>query len=318
MGMSIFHACLCNPFQEVVGVVLMSKTLQIAVIGAGRVGSTLAYALHRHGHRIISIASRKLDSARRLADIVQAEPTEDVARSVAGADIVFLTVPDAAIQDVCKLISHGEWLKPGSFVFHTSGALSSEVLTTARESGAYVASLHPLQSFASMEEGLENLPGTFFVIEGDAQAIECGMHLVKQMGGRLLNISTETKPLYHAGACVASNFVVSVVRMAVELLQTIGVDADNAYEALTPLVVGTFRNIQSLGVPQALTGPISRGDTETLSKHLDALNTYRSELLPVYLELARYTVKVALEKGTIDEVAEKALLEVIESWRDAK
>lgn len=297
---------------------LMCESLQIVVIGAGRVGSTLAYALHGYGHRIIRIASRKLDSAKKLAEIVQAEPTEDVARSVDGADIVFLTVPDTVIQDVCKEISHGRRLKPGSFVFHTSGALSSEVLTTARENGAYVASLHPLQSFASMEEGLKNLPGTYFVIEGDTEAIECGMHLVKQMRGRLLNISTEAKPLYHAGACVASNFIVSVVRMAVELFQLAGIDADDAFEALTPLVVGTFRNIQSLGVPKALTGPISRGDAETLSKHLDALNTYGTELLPVYSELARYTVKVALEKGTIDDVAKKALLQVIESWRDVK
>ncbi len=106
--------------------------------------------------------------------------------------------------------------------------------------------------------------------------------------------------------------------MAVEMFQFAGIDADSAFRALIPLVTGTFRNIQSLGVPQALTGPISRGDVETLKKHLEALDTYALELLSVYLELAEYTVKVAFEKGTIDDVKEKDLLQVIESWRDDK
>lgn len=297
---------------------LVCEALQITVIGAGRVGSTLACALHKEGYKIKSVASRSLDSARRLAELVHAKATQDVAHSVDGADIVLLTVPDSAIEGVCRQVSLGKWLKPGSFVFHTSGALSSEALLSAKENGTYVASLHPLQSFAGIEEGLKNLPGTFFVVEGDPEAIECGKNLVKRMGGMLLDIPTEAKPLYHAGACVASNFVVSVVRMAVEMFQFAGIDADSAFRALIPLVTGTFRNIQSLGVPQALTGPISRGDVETLKKHLEALDTYALELLSVYLELAEYTVKVAFEKGTIDDVKEKDLLQVIESWRDDK
>jgi predicted short-subunit dehydrogenase-like oxidoreductase (DUF2520 family) len=294
---------------------LVYESLHVAIIGAGKVGSVLACALHRCGHEIISVASRSLDSAIKLANMVGARPIDDIARSVDGSDVVFLTVPDGAIKDTCKVISSGGKLKPKSFVFHTSGVLDSEVLKSAKEKGAYVASIHPLQSFASIEESLENLSETFFAIEGDTEGVECGKELVTQMGGYLLNIPPEIKPLYHAGACVASNFVVSIIRMAVELFELAGIDADSAFKALTPLVKGTFKNIGSLGVPHALTGPISRGDIETLGRHLEVLKRYDRELLLVYCELGKYTTKVAVEKGTIDQVTEKALLDFFKSWR---
>ena len=157
-----------------------------------------------------------------------------------------------------------------------------------------MASIHPLQSFASIEESLENLSETFFAIEGDTEGVECGKELVTQMGGYLLNIPPEIKPLYHAGACVASNFVVSIIRMAVELFELAGIDADSAFKALTPLVKGTFKNIGSLF--PCSDSLISRGDIETLGRHLEVLKRYDRELLLVYCELGKYTTKVAVEK----------------------
>ncbi len=181
-----------------------------------------------------------------------------------------------------------------------SGAQSSEILDKARHLGARVLSLHPLQSFANLEMAIENIPGSIFSIEGDQDTYEVGIDMVEKLEGEYFFITREAKPLYHAGACVVSNYLVTLINLGIKLMESTGVPREMAVKSLLPLIRGTIRNIETAGIPDALTGPISRGDINTVMNHLACMEETGAEFINLYSCLGYYTAQVALEKGTID------------------
>jgi predicted short-subunit dehydrogenase-like oxidoreductase (DUF2520 family) len=164
-----------------------------------------------------------------------------------------------------------------------------------------VATLHPLQSFASVDQAVSLMPGSFCTIEGDEDALPAVRGVVEDLGGILLEITAEKKTLYHAAAVAASNYLVTLIHLALELDRAAGLDGDRSLNALLPLIKGTLDNIDKKGIPDALTGPIARGDVATVSAHLKAMKKDAPGLLPLYQCLGLYTIGLARAKGTIDQ-----------------
>lgn len=269
------------------------------MVGAGKVGSALALLLSRQGYRVAGVASRSISSALSVALQVNAAASDRPEMVTPGAEVVFITTPDRVIARVAGEIAERGGFKPGQVVFHTSGAHSADEVGAARRAGAFAASLHPLQSFADVKTAMENLPGSYFALEGDGQALAVAEQIVRDLGGRSFFIAAEDKPLYHAAACIASNYLVSLLHFATGLYGRFGLSREEAFRALLPLIEGTLRNTGRAGPARALTGPVARGDGPTLEGHLEALKEVGRQELELYCKLGLYTVTVALEKGSI-------------------
>jgi predicted short-subunit dehydrogenase-like oxidoreductase (DUF2520 family) len=271
--------------------------LKTGFIGAGTVGTALAVLLSRHDYRVTTVYSRSRTSSEKLAKRVNGCQVADSSQAVAdNAELIFITTPDAAIGSVA---AQAKWRR-GTSVVHCSGADSTAVLEPARKSGAMVGGFHPLQTFAGFEQAIENLPGSTFALEAEEPLLNTLRTMATALGGHWIKLTAGDKVAYHAAAVFASNYLVTLVKMATDLWQTFSVPTDQATQALLPLIRGTLHNIETIGIPQCLTGPIARGDTGTIAKHLKALQEKAPALLFPYTELGLQTIPIALAKGKID------------------
>jgi predicted short-subunit dehydrogenase-like oxidoreductase (DUF2520 family) len=271
--------------------------MKIGFIGAGTTGTALAVRLSQGGCPVISVSSRSLHSAQKLAELVANCQVCQTAQGVADtADLVFITTPDDVIA---KVVGEVQW-REGQDVIHCSGAHSIDILEAAKKLGANVGSLHPLQSFASHEQAIENLPGSAFALEAEEPLFSRLKQLAHILDGSCVELKPGDKVLYHAAAVFVSNYLVALVKLALDLWQGFGVPPEEATKALLPLLKGTVNNIDNVGLPHCLTGPVARGDLSTISKHLDALKARDSALLTTYKELGLQTIPIALAKGRID------------------
>jgi len=279
-----------------------------AVIGCGRVGTALARHLAAAGYPAAGFFSRSRASAERAAAIagaptlVHAEPRA----AAEAAKIVFLTPPDHAIAETCQLIADQRGFLEGSVVLHCSGALSSNILEAARYRGAFIGSMHPLQSFAAATKS-SPFKGIKAAIEGDEAAVDCARQLAEDLGADPISIRTEGKTLYHAAAVVASNYLVTLMRLSFKLLSEAGVPESEAYGVLSPLIGGTLNNIDQAGIPEALTGPIARGDVETVADHLSAIGQASRESADLYSRLGLATIEIAAARGSLSQAAARQL-----------
>ncbi len=274
---------------------------KIGIIGSGVVGTALGVVLSAKGYEITGVHDIKSESTRQLVERIGCRAyldPQDVARS---ANILFITPSDSAIQKVTDELADRQSFHPGQVIVHMSGAQSSEILDRAKECGAQVLSVHPLQSFANLEGAIENLPGSVFSIEGDKGAYDTAVCIVETLGGEYFFIDRAAKPLYHAGACVVSNYLVTLLDLGAKLLESTGIPGSMASRALMPLVHGTINNVENIGIPGALTGPIARGDLSTVTKHLECMEQMAPGLVKLYTLLGYYTAPIARDKGTIDE-----------------
>lgn len=281
----------------------------IAFIGAGMVGHALAFLLNQQGHPISGIYSRNQESSERMSNFlgtgkVYANPA-DAART---ADIIFITTPDDSIAQVCQEIVAQEGFLEGAIVLHCSGALPSSVLEIAREARAHIGSMHPLQSFASVTEAVASLKNATWAVEGDKRALELMHRLVALLGGQSQPISLENKVLYHAGAVLASNYLVVLKHLAGQLLTKSGLNEKMADQGLQTLMQGTLNNLKSIPPALALTGPVSRGDIATLKLHLQALEAHAPQLLPIYKKLGQHAVSLALSSQSLTDDAARQIV----------
>jgi len=282
--------------------------LKLGFIGAGTVGTALAKTLRDRGYPVVAVFSRTPSSAERLAGMTEGCHAADSAQAVAdAAELVFVTTPDDAVGPVVAGIN---W-RPGQSVVHCSGADSVDTLEPAREAGASVGAFHPLQTFASVEQAIDNIAGSTFALEAEEPLLAILKEMAAALDGHAIQLKAGAKVLYHTAAVIACNYLVTLVKLATDLWQTFDVGPDEATQALLPLLRGTVANIDRVGIPQCLTGPIARGDTGTVRKHLDAMEEAAPALLATYRDLGRQTVPVALAKGRIDEKQAEALLSLL-------
>ena len=283
-----------------------------AIVGCGRVGTALAIFLTRAGYRAVGFASKSISSAKQVANRVGSDRFSNVPWEITpGADIVFITTPDSAIPDTCNKISQNIGFSGDAVVIHCSGALASSVLSSAKDCGAWIGSMHPLQSFASADYPTNPFQDIVVSMEGEERAIEFARKISVDLGGQGVEILTEAKTLYHASAVVASNFLVTLLDLAIRLIGEAGVDGQDAFKLLKPLIEGTLSNIEKVGTQGALTGPIVRGDVKTVEEHIKEIGLKRPELLMLYKTLAFYTVDIAAARGAIPESSVQELKSIV-------
>jgi predicted short-subunit dehydrogenase-like oxidoreductase (DUF2520 family) len=272
--------------------------LKVGFIGAGIVGTALAVLLNRNGYKVTCVSSRSRKSAKNLAGAVEGCNILDTNQDVAdAADFVFITTPDDVIPRVASRV---KWRKRQSVV-HCSGADSVEILEPARKSGARVGGFHPLQTFAGIEQAIENIPGSTFAIETDEPLLTTMKDMATALGGQWIRLKSRDKAAYHAAAVFACNYLVTLVKLSTDLWETFRISPEKSTKALLPLLRGTLNNIETLGIPQCLTGPIARGDISTINKHIKTLEKKAPALVAPYMELGRQTIPIALAKGKIDK-----------------
>jgi len=286
----------------------MDKRPTVGFIGAGTVGTALASKLRDCGYPVVAVSSRSRASADRLATRVDGCTVMNSGQEVAeAAELVFVTTPDSAIADVVAGIV---WHTSQSVV-HCSGADSVDSLKPANLMGALTGCFHPLQTFANVDQAIDNIPGSTFAIEADEPLLGSLKKMATALGGYAIELEAGDKVAYHAAAVIACNYLVTLVKMATDLWETFGVDQERATRALAPLLRGTIANIERIGLPDCLTGPIARGDTGTIAKHLEALARIAPDLVATYRNLGRQTVPIAAAKGTIDLQQARELLDLL-------
>ena len=283
--------------------------MRVAIIGLGAVGEDLAQSLHRAGFPIYCLISSRIQAARTLAKDVDAQFVVSYGDELPeGIDLLFLCVPDDAIAQVSQDLSDQSYPWHTVHVAHTSGVLLSAELGSLASLGARVFSFHPVQTFAKGQES--EWKSIFIGIEGDESGVQIGQHIADSLGSIPVLLQEEDKVLYHTSAVFASNFFVTIIGIATDILGQINVDRAEAVQLLTPLIQRTCQNIVESGPELALTGPASRGDVQTIKRHAEALGNSLPDKYNIYLELTRLAIE--LKRRNNPEFEEKATLMVQE------
>jgi len=284
----------------------------IACIGSGAMATALTQRLHARGHRVAAILSRSAGPAETLAAAVDA-PVASTALAALPAEVrlVLCCVPDQAVYPVAETLSQLSHPWPACTVLHTAGALTSGVLAPVAEQGAGTLSFHPVQTFTAATPP-SAFEGIRITLEGDPDAVAVGQALATVLGGIPLTIAPEARTQLHLAASMASNFFVTLQALAADVGAAAGLDRGEAQALLHPLVAHTWANLQKQTPEEALTGPIQRGDAETVAGHLAALQADLPGLLPAYVVLATETVRVAVRSGSLSHTAAQPLLDVLQ------
>jgi predicted short-subunit dehydrogenase-like oxidoreductase (DUF2520 family) len=273
--------------------------LAVGVISAGRVGSVLGAALARTGHVVTGVSAVSQASRDRADELLPGVPIADPTEVAQRADLVLLAVPDDELEGLVKgLVATGS-LRAGQIVVHTSGAMGVRVLEPAAELGALTIALHPVMTFTGRAEDLQRMSAACVGVtaaDGDEVAWSVGEALVVEMDAEPVRVPEAVRPLYHAALAHGANHLITLVRDAADLLTNAGVA--NAERLLGPLLSAALDNSLRHG-DRALTGPVARGDTGTLRKHLTVLAEQAPDTLPSYRVLARRTADRAERSGLL-------------------
>lgn len=275
---------------------------RIGFIGAGRVAQALARALQRAGWPVVALAGRSPQAPQRLADWLAAQPggaaslVSDPQALLDQVDLVFLTVPDDTLSTASAAL---HW-RPGLAVVHCSGATEVAALDAARVQGAQTGGFHPLQIFSDPVRAVDLLAGSTVAIEADEPLRTTLLALAATLGMRPITLPPGMRARYHAAAGYAASFLLPALAEAVALWRSFGVAEADALPALLPLARGTLDAVAQRGVAGALSGPISRGDTGVIARHLADLASLGPEHAAFYRELARRQLALAEAGGRLD------------------
>jgi len=287
----------------------MRRPKDFSIIGAGRVGTALAVALAARNWKLKVIADAVPEKAMRLKKMVgQGRATTEAQQAVRQAELIFLCVPDSQIEKVVSQIAKEE--VKNKYFFHTSGALSSSLLAPLKEKGARVGSFHPVQTFATETPEKDLFRGIFIGLEGQPEAVRLGLKIARTLRSQVILLSPEDKPAYHLACSISSNFLVVLLSEIKDIMESISLDEKTTLELLTPLLKKTLHNVKKLGVEESLTGPVVRGDVETVKKHLEITARFPG-LDRIYRAMALEALKIAEKRG-LKENSLKALKRLLE------
>ncbi len=266
----------------------------VVVVGAGRVARALGRLLRQRGEPVTAVASRNAEHAAAAAAFIGVEAVP-LAAVPGRAGRALIAVADEAIEPVAAQLAAAGF---DGIALHTCGARGPEAL--APLAGGV---LHPLQTVASPEQGVVALPGSFFAVSGTSPAVEWGRRIVALLGGTALEIAPGRMPLYHAAAVLASNAVVGLADAAAMLMVSAGLDEPTALRALSGILRASAENAVALTPAAALTGPIQRGDVETVRRHLRALQAAPCSVSGLYRAAGRHLAALARRRGLSDQKA---------------
>jgi len=284
---------------------MLSHFTPVMIIGGGRVGAAFAYNLRKAHFKINTIieinSRRRKNLATYFADISISEKINP--RELTEAKVVLICVQDDRIKTVGNQILKTDADLSGKLIAHTSGALSSLQLQPLKEEGALIGCLHPITAVPDLPPEEIDYSGIYFDVEGEPPAVEKLSDIIHMMGGYAIPISPEQKPAFHLAAVLYSNFFVILSHVAQESLKKTGVEVESLWKPFKPLVEATLANLDKFIPENALTGPLKRGDTETIGEHLRLLRTHFPEALPIYITLAEYALRhLSLPRETTDAI----------------
>jgi len=283
---------------------------RLNLIGPGRLGSTLAHLWQQTGAvEVQAVCGNTLARTEEALAFIGAGNAVSLA-DLPVSELVLLATPDDVLPAVVNALAAQRRLKPGTIVFHCSGALTSEVLAPLAEQRAVTASVHPLKSFADPKQAIIDIAGTRCAYEGNPAALTLLLPLFTSLGAHCFPIQAEHKTLYHAGAVLACNSLVALMEAALSSMAAAGVPRNEAWPALRPLIEGALNNIDKLGTTAALTGPVARGDVGTVSRQLAATTALHPDIGDTYRSLSQIALELARPRLSPEQVAalEKALL----------
>jgi predicted short-subunit dehydrogenase-like oxidoreductase (DUF2520 family) len=300
---------------------------RVAIVGAGRLGQALAIALQTSAYSIVALVALRRQKAEKAAAVLKKtfggaldkqrrQPLALGAKQLADlpdTDLILITTPDDAIAETAQNLSgllNSQWQ---ATVLHTSGALSSEALSSLAKTGWQTGSIHPLVSISEPVSGAAAFHGAFFCLEGTRKAKVLAEAIVRDLGGHSFTIKSENKALYHAAAVMAAPHVTALIDLAVEMLSACGLSKSKAQQVFMPLLESTINNLKTSNPQQALTGTFARGDVATVRRHLEALSGKNlAEALEVYKLLGLHSLQLA-EKNGLDRNQARQIRDLMKS-----
>jgi predicted short-subunit dehydrogenase-like oxidoreductase (DUF2520 family) len=286
--------------------------VDVAVVGAGRVGTAVAVLLREAGHRIVAVSGRR-ETGPRAERYLAGVAVTDAASAARAGELVLLGVPDDAIAEVAERLATDGALHEGQWVAHLAGASGLDELAAVRAVGARALAIHPLQTLPDVEGALERIPDCAIAVSAhDEEGYALGERLAKDLRGKPFRLPDEQRPLYHAAAVFASNYLVATVGLGEDLFAAAGLP--DPAGAAVPLVRATVDNLARLGPELALTGPAVRGDAGTVAKNLDALQRSAPQAVPAYVQMARVALDLGTRSGRLPDDARARVEEVLARW----
>ena len=276
----------------------------INVIGAGRVGRTLAKLWHENAtFAVQDVAAATPEGARSAVEFIGSGAPVVSLEDMRAADVWMIATPDRAITGVGGRLAAADRLRAGDIVFHCSGSMPSSELAAVAKRGAHAASIHPLKTFADPRDAAQTFAGTYCAAEGDAAAIAVLRPAFERVGGRIALIDPQLKTVYHAASVIVCNYLTALMEAGLRCYEKAGAERDTAAAMMEPLVRETLDNVFRLGTAGALTGPIARADDSVVARHLQALDAWDERIAAIYRELGVVALDLARAKGEGDAEA---------------
>ncbi len=275
----------------------LHEQYSIALIGAGNLGNNLAIHLFKNGFNVNTVISRKLKSAAELAGKINAGiASENVKDIPDSCNLIIVAVPDDKIEEIDDLLYSSENQFNGKFVFHTSGLLTSSLLSKVTGSGAKTASMHPMQTFCNTIYTKSTWENVYFGIEGHSDSLNVLKNILNILNQPWVVLEPEQKTAYHLGGIFCSNYLVSLINIVYEIYFKAGINPKEVNKIMYPLIKQTLDNInKSSSLYKGLSGPVKRGDIKTLENHLKWLKEYDSDILLLYKHLGKSLLKLSKE-----------------------
>lgn len=262
----------------------------IGFIGSGKVGTALGYYFQKKGLNVSGYSSRSFQSAIQSAQKTKTKAFENNSALIHSSDIIWITTNDDSIEkvvaDITEEANHQELPK---LFLHASGTLTIDILSPLATKGHRIATAHPLLAFGDLTDSVEQLEKTYFCIEKETPLL---LQLLKKAGNPYLQISASKKGLYHIASVVLSNYLVTLSYISKQLYQQTGMSRQEIQKATTPLVESVLKNIAQQSEKEALTGPIKRGDANTILRHLHTIQEESPNFLYFYKTMGEETMKM--------------------------
>ena len=286
--------------------------LRIGFIGAGRLGTALAWSLAQRGLQVVAVTSPVAADAHRFVAPLRDCATAPSAQAVVDrCNLVFVTTPDTAIGEAA---AQARW-RSGTAAVHCSGVTEVSALDCAARDGALTGGFHPMQTFGDPAAAVRSLPGCTITIEAPEPLNETLVSLAQRLECRVNRLPPGMRGRYHAAAGYTSQFINALFAEAAKIWQSWGASEEDAVRALLPLARGTLESIASAGLAEGMPGPVSRGDVGSIEKHVAALSPLGEDVLEFYRVVCDRTIPLGMQRGAIDEAAAKRLRDILQTTR---
>lgn len=290
-----------------------NNSLKISIVGAGRVGTTLAVLFRKRGHTIVSVISRTRTDAKRCAALVHCSTYSTRLEDLSSAtNLLIIATPDEAIREVAETISRLDTLNFSHLrAFHASGSLTSDELRSFSRRGALIFSMHPIQTFPkklSVDLQVKGMAGVSYGIEGSPRAIGFAKKLVRELGGSYLIVPKKKKISYHLACVIASNYTVGLLGAVEEIIAPFA--ASPRLRHFKALIEASVRNALQDSPQEALTGPIARGSVRIVQEHLRELRR-NNRLGTLYRAVGMYALQMSRKARNITNEQERVLRKIL-------